>query len=164
MKPLNTKERTSTFWSFVLFFGLAVGLITVVIYFTFAIPHQQFAELKSKVKDYDAFMAKQKGFLNQIDTINYELQQYNTPGANQSFLQNDISKKNIMLEESIGDENESNRVYHKIIDNYKKMLSFKAKLNDAKIQLTQANAALNDCEQDNHKVEKELKEKQEKKQ
>ncbi len=163
MKALNTKERNNTFWSFVLFFTITVAFIITIIYFDFALPQKQYAELKNKVKDYDAFMAKQKGFMSQIDTINFELKQYNMPGANQSFLQNDISKKAIAVEDAIGTENETNKVYHHIVENYKKMLSYKSKLNDAKIQLTQANAALSDCDQNNRKVEKDLKEKQEKK-
>jgi len=162
MKPLNTKERDSAFWRFALSFLIALSVIMVAIYFSFIIPHKQFAELKSKVKDYNIFMAKQKGFMSQIDTINSELRQYNVPGANQSYLLNDISKKNITLKESIGDENETNRIYHKIIDNYNVMLGLKDKLNQAKIQLTQANKELGDCEDENRKVEKELKEKQEK--
>jgi hypothetical protein len=163
MKPLNTKERNSTFWSFALFFALSIILIITVIYFSFAIPQKQYAALKNMVKDYDSFMAKQRGFMSQLDTINLELKQYNMPMANQSYLQNDISKKTIVVEDAIGEENETNKVYHRIVDNYKKMLSYKSKLNDAKIQLTQANAALDDCDQDNRKVEKELKDKQEKK-
>ena len=163
MKPLNTKERNNAFWSFVLFFTISIILIISVISIDFALPHKQYAELKSKVKDYDAFMAKQKGFMSQIDTINFELKQYNMPDANQNYLINDISKKALEVKGAIGEENETNKVYHRIIENYKKMLNTKSKLNDAKIQLTQAKAAINECDQENKKIEKELKEKQEKK-
>lgn len=163
MKPLNTKERNSAFWYFVLFFTICTVLIITIVCIDFALPKKQYAALKNKVKDYDAFMARQRVFMSQIDTINFELKQYNMPQANQSYLQNDISKKTIAVEDAIGDENETNKVYHRIVDNYKKMLSYKSKLNDAKIQLTQANAALSDCDQENKKVEKELKDKQEKK-
>ena len=163
MKPLNTKERNNTFWSFVLFFTLSLGLIITVVYFNFALPHKQFAELKNKIKDYDAFMAKQKGFMSQIDSINYNLKQYNLPGANQTYLQNNISKKAIAVKDAIGPETASNKVYHRIVNNYNIMLGYKSKLIDAKMQLTQQYSILNECEQNNRQVEKELKEKNEKK-
>ncbi len=163
MKPLNTKERNNAFWSFVLFFAIAVGFITTIIYFNFAIPQKQYAELKNKVKDYDAFKAKQKGFMSQIDTINFELKQYNMPNANQSYLLNDISKKALAVKDAVGSENETNKVYHRIIDNYSKILGYKSQLNEAKMNLTQDNSTLSECEQENRAVEKELKDKQEKK-
>lgn len=162
MKPLNTKERDSSFWSFVLFFSLTVILITCVVSLNFIIPEKQFAELKVQVKEYANFKAKQSGFMSQIDAINSEFKEYNLPGKSQSFLQNDISKKNIALEEAIGSENATNKVYRRMIENYKTMLSLKASLSDAGKQLSEANAALNDCESENRKVEKELKDKQEK--
>lgn len=163
MKPLNTQERNSSFWSFVLFFTLCVILITGAVSFNFILPNKQFTELKIKVKDYASFKAKQSGFMSQIDEINKKLKEYDMPGAAQSFLQKDISKKNIALEEAIGTENETNKVYHRIVENYNSMLSLKSKLSDAKVQLAQANSVLSDCESENRKVEKELKDKQEKK-
>ena len=120
MKPLNTQERNSSFWSFVLFFTLCVILITGAVSLNFILPDKQFSELKIKVKDYASFKAKQSGFMSQIDEINKKL-------------------------------------------NYNTMLSLKSKLGDAKVQLSQANSALSDCEAENRKVEKELKDKQEKK-
>ena len=61
MKPLNTQERNSSFWSFVLFFTIAAALITAVVSFNFIIPEKQFAELKIQVREYADFKAKQSG-------------------------------------------------------------------------------------------------------
>ncbi len=163
MKPLNTKERDSSFWIFVLFFTLSVTLITAVVSFNFIIPKKQYAELKVQLKEYDAFKAKQSGFMSQIDAINLKLKEYNTPGAAQTFLLKDISNKNIELETSLQKDKVTNGVYNKIIENNNIMLSLKAELNGANKQLSEANGVLRECEEDNRKIEKELKEKREKK-
>ncbi len=163
MKPLNTQERNSSFWSFVLYFTICVIIITGAVSFNFILPDKQFTELQLKVQDYKSFKAKQSVFMSQIDEINKKLKEYDMPGAAQSFLQKDISKKNIALEEAIGSENETNKVYHRIVENYNTMLILKSNLGDKKIQLTQANSVLSDCEAENRKVEKELKDNQDKK-
>lgn len=162
MQPLNNKERNSAFWGFVLFFSLVSTVITLTVYFNLLVPKQFLSELKEKEKEFNAINSKQKSIMAQIDSINAEFKLYNSPNPNLSFLQNDISRKNIALESSLGTESPTNRLFFRIVNNYKAMLIIKHDLGESEMNFNKVKSDLNNCQRDNTAIEKELKEKSEK--
>ena len=128
MTPINQVERRKTFWNFMLFFVLTVGVILASVLFSFTVPIKEAEKLRKEseaIKNerpfIDEFEAKMLETMNLLDSVNIAVNPYR--------IENRISGNlAAMTEINSKDITSLKTLFSRIIENLNTLQSTKAQL------------------------------------
>src|ERR1700741_40770 len=128
MTPLNQAERRKTFWNFLLFFVITVGVILASVLFSFNVPIKEAEKLRKEseaIKNerpfIDEFEAKMLETMNLLDSVNLAVNPYRIDSRISGNL-------TTMTEINSKDINSLKTMFARIIENLNTLQSTKAQL------------------------------------
>ena len=133
MQPLNRAERTNTFYGFLLFFLITIGIVITVVFFSTKVRAKDSEQLRSKMlamqkeKDLaDSFKTAMNVVLNELSE--YEQKVY-PPLVVQQRIQIKIDRLGRLIRSMPDDRSKDDRsIYEMVVQNL-------AALNDAKLKI-----------------------------
>ncbi|HEX8547979.1 MAG TPA: type VI secretion system TssO, partial [Cytophagaceae bacterium] len=101
MEPLNKSERVKTFFIFLVFFLLTVGLILVAAFIDVKVPAKEIEVLKAENSKLSRELEFQKRFSKKIYEVKSLLDTINQANSNALYLEQVASSKLAAMKESI---------------------------------------------------------------
>lgn len=92
-KPINTQERNSAFWKFLLVFILTITMITSAIYFDFRLPHKENEILKAKTETMRLQNMEQEKITNIFLETKKFIDSIDKPGVNIKYISDMVAQK-----------------------------------------------------------------------
>ncbi|WP_143310206.1 type VI secretion system TssO [Chitinophaga vietnamensis] len=86
MQVLNRQERTTSFFWFLLFFVITVGLFVLAIFFNYQVPARENASLRKELSTFRQEQAFQAEFVQKMDKVKRNLDSINLPGQNANYM------------------------------------------------------------------------------
>lgn len=101
MEPLNKSERVKTFFIFLVFFLMTVGLILLSVFIDFKIPTKEIEVLKAENSKLNKELEFQKKFSKKVNEVKLLLDTINQANSNALYLEQVASSKLAAMKESI---------------------------------------------------------------
>lgn len=90
---INSSERWTAFWKFILFFGMAVAFIVSAVYFNFNLPTKENGMLKQQISRYKVQEEAQETFVKSMEEAKLLIDSISRPGAQAAFLNQQAAAK-----------------------------------------------------------------------
>lgn len=161
MKPKNNKERSNSFFKFLILFVVTVTMILVAVYFNFKIPKKENKLLREQVEVIDKEMKYQSDFFSEMQILKQMIDSLDVPGQNTSYKNSLISTQIVDLQKNIPPKGPSHiyEMHMAIIELYVELQTATDKLNslkDAEITIANYKEAYENCSNDLTQIEREL--------
>ena len=101
MKPLNNKERNSSFLKFLLMFLITIATVLAAVYFNFKIPKTENKMLRDQAMSIEKSQIFQKEFYLNMTSLKGMIDSLEVPGQNISYQNSLIGSKIVEMQKSI---------------------------------------------------------------
>ncbi len=140
MEVLNKKERTSSFFLFLLMFVITVGILFTAFFFSYKLPWKENEVLRAENQKIRYEFLYQKRFIAALEDIDKQIDSLENTREGYFFLEQSINSDLIDLKSDIPKDSLDDRgMYENLILTYKKLV-------DAKRDLKQVETARMDIE------------------
>lgn len=113
----NDAERRTAFWKFLFFFLLSTLFIVSAVYFNVNISDKENSLLNKEVAQYKIHEAAQNKFVSTMDETKHLIDSLNTPGANVTYLNEQIAAKiRVLTDLEYKDSSSFKRLNTNVID------------------------------------------------
>lgn len=159
-KPINSAERNSAFWKFLLFFILAVLMVTTAVYFDFKLPYKENELLKEKSEQIRLQAMAQEKFTSNMIQAKALIDSMDKTGVNVKYISDQVTDKlRELTNMHITDSSLQGRMNKVIIDvylDYNKIKSSMTNLTDAQSQIAELSSKNSEITRERDQLRRDL--------
>jgi len=133
MKPKNDKEINNAFFQFLMLFLLTVVIVVIAVFFDYGFNWKDYSTVKEQFREVSGVLNNKNLLIAKIDSINFGLSKYDSPGAVPALIEADISNKLTDLKQTASSDSVSIKLNNSIYRAFSMLLKSKIdyrKLND----------------------------------
>ena len=160
MEILNKKERTNSFFLFLLMFVITVGILFSAFFFSYKLPWKENAMLRAENQKIRYEILFQKKFIKNLEQVDKLIDSLENTREGYFFLEQSINAELIKIKGEIPKDSLNDKsMYENLVLTYKKLMDAKRDLKqveNAKKEIDDLSEQLNESEKEIGQLEKAL--------